>query len=68
MLRMTPTEMAQALGSGLLSFPVTHFRPGDLSFDEGAVRAGDTGGLTSAINVWNSSGLEIIDSNKALTQ
>jgi 5-dehydro-4-deoxyglucarate dehydratase len=30
--------MAQALGSGLLSFPVTHFRPGDLSFDEAAYR------------------------------
>src|SRR3954452_6697331 len=38
MPKMTPTEMAQALGSGLLSFPVTHFRPGDLSFDEAAYR------------------------------
>src|SRR5215212_3925789 len=38
MPKMTPTEMAQALGSGLLSFPVTHFRPGDLSFDESTYR------------------------------
>jgi 5-dehydro-4-deoxyglucarate dehydratase len=38
MPKMTPTEVAQALGSGLLSFPVTHFRPGDLSFDEAAYR------------------------------
>lgn len=34
---MTPAEMAKALGSGLLSFPVTHFDK-DLSFDEGAYR------------------------------
>src|SRR3954447_12187822 len=38
MPKMTPTEMAKALGSGLLSFPVTHFRLGDLSFDEAAYR------------------------------
>src|SRR5215207_11300500 len=38
MPKMTPAEMAQALGSGLLSFPVTHFRPGDLSFDESTYR------------------------------
>ncbi|MEG9524296.1 MAG: 5-dehydro-4-deoxyglucarate dehydratase [Hyphomicrobiales bacterium] len=37
MSKMTPAEMAQALGSGLLSFPVTHFRD-DLAFDEGAYR------------------------------
>ena len=37
MSRMTPAEMARALGSGLLSFPVTHFRD-DFSFDEGAYR------------------------------
>ena len=37
MSKMTPAEMAQALGSGLLSFPVTHFRA-DLSFDETAYR------------------------------
>ncbi|MBP1179761.1 5-dehydro-4-deoxyglucarate dehydratase [Methylobacterium sp. PvR107] len=37
MSKMTPAEMAQALGSGLLSFPVTHFRA-DLAFDEGAYR------------------------------
>ncbi|MEH3118142.1 MAG: 5-dehydro-4-deoxyglucarate dehydratase [Methylorubrum populi] len=37
MARMTPAEMAKALGSGLLSFPVTHFRD-DLAFDEGAYR------------------------------
>jgi 5-dehydro-4-deoxyglucarate dehydratase len=38
MPKMTPTEMVQALGSGLLSFPVTHFRSNDLSFDEAAYR------------------------------
>jgi 5-dehydro-4-deoxyglucarate dehydratase len=38
MPNMTPAEMAQAVGSGLLSFPVTHFRRGDLSFDEAAYR------------------------------
>ncbi len=37
MARMTPAEMAKQLGSGLLSFPVTHFRD-DLSFDEPAYR------------------------------
>jgi 5-dehydro-4-deoxyglucarate dehydratase len=38
MTRYTPAEIRQALGSGLLSFPVTHFRD-DLSFDESAYRA-----------------------------
>jgi len=28
----SPQELAQKLGAGLLSFPVTHFRP-DFSFD-----------------------------------
>ncbi len=37
MARMTPAEMAKQLGSGLLSFPVTHFHD-DLSFDERAYR------------------------------
>jgi 5-dehydro-4-deoxyglucarate dehydratase len=37
MASMTPAEMACVLGSGLLSFPVTHFRD-DLSFDETAYR------------------------------
>ena len=37
MARMTPAEMAKQLGSGLLSFPVTHFRD-DFSFDEAAYR------------------------------
>ena len=37
MLTLTPAEMANAIGGGLLSFPVTHFRP-DLSFDEAAYR------------------------------
>src|SRR5256885_5496779 len=35
MSTMTPPEMAKFIGSGLLSFPVTHFRP-DLSFNESA--------------------------------
>jgi 5-dehydro-4-deoxyglucarate dehydratase len=34
---MTPTEMIKALGSGLLSFPVTHFNA-DFSFNEKAYR------------------------------
>jgi 5-dehydro-4-deoxyglucarate dehydratase len=34
----TPDEVAERLGSGLLSFPVTHFTP-DLEFDEAAYRA-----------------------------
>ncbi|MDA3625532.1 5-dehydro-4-deoxyglucarate dehydratase [Saccharopolyspora sp. WRP15-2] len=33
----SPTGMARQLASGLLSFPVTHFRP-DLGFDEAAYR------------------------------
>jgi 5-dehydro-4-deoxyglucarate dehydratase len=33
----TPREMAEILGSGLLSFPVTHFTP-ELEFDEAAYR------------------------------
>ncbi|MCO6011686.1 5-dehydro-4-deoxyglucarate dehydratase [Actinoallomurus purpureus] len=33
----SPREVARRLGSGLLSFPVTHFRE-DLSFDEAAYR------------------------------
>ncbi|MVA74954.1 5-dehydro-4-deoxyglucarate dehydratase [Auraticoccus sp. F435] len=35
---LTPSELAAALGSGLLSFPVTHFTD-DLAFDEPAYRA-----------------------------
>ncbi|MFC6066484.1 5-dehydro-4-deoxyglucarate dehydratase [Streptomyces ochraceiscleroticus] len=34
----TPAELGRRLGSGLLSFPVTHFRPEDHSFDEDAYR------------------------------
>ncbi|MEU6113365.1 5-dehydro-4-deoxyglucarate dehydratase [Streptomyces sp. NPDC047117] len=34
----TPAELGRRLGSGLLSFPVTHFRPEDRSFDEDAYR------------------------------
>jgi 5-dehydro-4-deoxyglucarate dehydratase len=37
MTRFAPAEIQTALGSGLLSFPVTHFRD-DLSFDEAAYR------------------------------
>lgn len=37
MPRFTPPELAAKLGSGLLSFPVTHFRD-DLSFDEEGYR------------------------------
>ncbi|GAB2811527.1 5-dehydro-4-deoxyglucarate dehydratase [Streptomyces daliensis] len=37
MPQFSPEEVARKLGSGLLSFPVTHFRE-DLSFDEAAYR------------------------------
>ncbi|ASQ91920.1 5-dehydro-4-deoxyglucarate dehydratase [Streptomyces sp. 11-1-2] len=37
MRAFTPTELAERLGSGLLSFPVTHFSR-DLAFDEPAYR------------------------------
>src|SRR6201984_1518806 len=38
MSKMTPKEMAGQLGGGLLSFPVTPFKP-DYSFDEATYRA-----------------------------
>ena len=38
MSKMTPKEMAKHIGSGLLSFPVTPFKP-DYSFDEAQYRA-----------------------------
>lgn len=38
MTAFTPADVAQKLGSGLLSFPVTHFTD-DLEFDESAYRA-----------------------------
>lgn len=38
MTQTAPGDIARRLGSGLLSFPVTHFRD-DLSFDEAAYRA-----------------------------
>ncbi|MFB6857143.1 5-dehydro-4-deoxyglucarate dehydratase [Streptomyces sp. NPDC056341] len=34
----TPSELGRRIGSGLLSFPVTHFTADDHSFDEGAYR------------------------------
>jgi len=37
MARMAPEELAKKIGSGLLSFPVTHFTP-DFAFDEGPYR------------------------------
>ncbi|KAA2214031.1 5-dehydro-4-deoxyglucarate dehydratase [Teichococcus oryzae] len=37
MASMTPTEMARQIGSGLLSFPVTHFKP-DFSYDAAPYR------------------------------
>jgi 5-dehydro-4-deoxyglucarate dehydratase len=39
MSKYTPQEMAKALGAGLLSFPVTHFKPADHAFDEAAYRS-----------------------------
>ncbi len=39
MSRYTPQELASIVGSGLLSFPVTHFKASDYSFDENAYRA-----------------------------
>ncbi|MFE0184015.1 5-dehydro-4-deoxyglucarate dehydratase [Streptomyces olivaceus] len=54
MTSLSPAELGRRIGSGLLSFPVTHFRD-DLSFDEDAyreniVRLGkyDVGGLFAA--------------------
>lgn len=54
MTSFSPAELGRRIGSGLLSFPVTHFRD-DLSFDEDAyreniVRLGkyDVGGLFAA--------------------
>jgi len=38
MNKMTPQEMARRIGGGLLSFPVTPFKP-DYSFDEATYRA-----------------------------
>jgi 5-dehydro-4-deoxyglucarate dehydratase len=38
MSKMTPQEMARTIGGGLLSFPVTPFKP-DFSFDEATYRA-----------------------------
>lgn len=39
MTRYSPKEFSQVVGSGLLSFPITHFKSSDLSFDEDAYRA-----------------------------
>jgi 5-dehydro-4-deoxyglucarate dehydratase len=54
MTSFTPEELGRRIGSGLLSFPVTHFRD-DLSFDEDAYRENivrlakyDVGGLFAA--------------------
>ncbi|MFF4837628.1 5-dehydro-4-deoxyglucarate dehydratase [Streptomyces sp. NPDC001315] len=54
MTSFTPAELRSRLGSGLLSFPVTHFKD-DLSFDEDAYRQNivrlakyDVGGLFAA--------------------
>ncbi|KMS84682.1 MULTISPECIES: 5-dehydro-4-deoxyglucarate dehydratase [Streptomyces] len=54
MSSFTPAELGRRIGSGLLSFPVTHFRA-DLSFDETAYRDHvvrlskyDVGGLFAA--------------------
>ena len=38
MSRYTPQEFAHQIGTGLLSFPITHFKASDLSFDEDAYR------------------------------
>ncbi|MER7394553.1 5-dehydro-4-deoxyglucarate dehydratase [Streptomyces sp. NPDC000151] len=38
MTSFSPSELAQRIGSGLLSFPVTHFDADDLSFADGAYR------------------------------
>ncbi|MFV2118745.1 5-dehydro-4-deoxyglucarate dehydratase [Streptomyces sp. Act-28] len=54
MTSFAPAELGRRIGSGLLSFPVTHFRD-DLSFDEDAYRENivrlaeyDVGGLFAA--------------------
>ncbi|WP_394841228.1 5-dehydro-4-deoxyglucarate dehydratase [Pendulispora brunnea] len=38
MTAYSPSELGKKLGSGLLSFPVTHFRQEDLAFDEAPYR------------------------------
>ncbi|WNE94293.1 5-dehydro-4-deoxyglucarate dehydratase [Streptomyces luomodiensis] len=55
MTSFTPAELGRRIGAGLLSFPVTHFRADDLSFDESAYRANierlgafEVGGLFAA--------------------
>ncbi|MGW8380498.1 5-dehydro-4-deoxyglucarate dehydratase [Streptomyces sp. ODS28] len=55
MASLTPAELGRRLGSGLLSFPVTHFKDDDLSFDGPAYRENiarlskhDVGGLFAA--------------------
>ncbi|MFZ3561018.1 5-dehydro-4-deoxyglucarate dehydratase [Streptomyces sp. BH055] len=55
MSSFTPSELGQRIGSGLLSFPVTHFTADDLAFDEAAYRdnierlsAYEVGGLFAA--------------------
>ncbi|MGW2342126.1 5-dehydro-4-deoxyglucarate dehydratase [Streptomyces sp. NPDC001661] len=55
MSSFTPSELGQRIGSGLLSFPVTHFTADDLAFDEAAYRANierlsayEVGGLFAA--------------------
>ena len=51
----TPSALGARIGSGLLSFPVTHFTADDLAFDEPAYRAAverlsryEVGGLFAA--------------------
>ncbi|WP_329231912.1 5-dehydro-4-deoxyglucarate dehydratase [Streptomyces sp. NBC_00111] len=55
MTSFTPSELGRRIGSGLLSFPVTHFTADDLSFDADAYRANierlaayEVGGLFAA--------------------
>ncbi|MCX4830557.1 5-dehydro-4-deoxyglucarate dehydratase [Streptomyces sp. NBC_01016] len=55
MSSFTPSELGARIGSGLLSFPVTHFKAADLAFDEQAYRANierlaehEVGGLFAA--------------------
>ena len=60
MSKMTPQEMARKIGSGLLSFPVTPFKP-DYSFDEATYRANMATAQTKARATLEAHGIKFSD-------
>ena len=60
MSKMTPQEMAQKIGSGLLSFPVTPFKA-DYSFDEATYRANMAKAQTLARTMLMEHGIKFVD-------